>query len=61
MLSALPPEGEAEHFELREALVARIGASREIRDRQTRRAERRAATQDFERAERELFRRYGLS
>jgi hypothetical protein len=60
LLRALPPEGHAELFELREAWVARLRASHDIRDRGVRAAERRAAHEQLEREKRELFRRYGL-
>jgi hypothetical protein len=60
LLGELPPEGVAEHFELRESWVARVSASRKIRDREARRAELDASRREFELAERDLFRRYGL-
>ena len=60
LLLALPPQGHAELFDLREAWVVRLRASRAIRDRSARVAERRAAHEQLERRKRELFRRYGL-
>lgn len=59
-LLALPPEGHADLFDLREAWVARLRASHDIRDRAVRMAERRAALDELERGKRELFQRYGL-
>ena len=61
LLLALPEEGQAELFELREAWVARLRAAQDIRDRGARAAEQRAALEEFERAKRELFGRYPLS
>jgi hypothetical protein len=58
LLLALPEEGQAELFELREAWVARLRAAQDIRDRGARSAEQRAALEEFERAKRELFGRY---
>jgi hypothetical protein len=60
LLLALPPEGHAELFDLREAWVVRLRASHDIRDRGARIAERRAALDELERGKRALFRRYGL-
>lgn len=60
LLLALPREGHAELFDLREAWVARLRASHTIRDRGARMAERRAALDELERGKRALFRRYGL-
>jgi hypothetical protein len=60
LLLALPPEGHAELFDLREAWVTRLRASHDIRGRAARMAERRAALEELERGKRELFRRYGL-
>ena len=61
LLLALPEDGQAELFELREVWVARLRAAQEIRDRGARSAEQRAALEEFERAKRELFVRYRLS
>jgi hypothetical protein len=60
LLLALPAEGQAELFELREAWVTRLRAAQDIRDRGARSAEQRAALEEFERAKRELFGRYRL-
>jgi hypothetical protein len=61
MLLALPEEGRAEHFEIREAWVERLRATRAIRDRRRRLAEQHAALHEFEAAKRELFRRNGVA
>lgn len=58
LLLALPEDGQAELFELREAWVERLRASHDIRDRRARSAEQRAALEAFEHAKRELFERY---
>jgi hypothetical protein len=55
LLLALPEDGQAELFELREAWVERLRASHGIRDRGARSAEQRAALEEFEHAKRELF------
>jgi len=60
LLLALPPEGHAELFHLRETWVARLRASQDIRDRIARIAERRAALEQFEQGKQELFRRYSF-
>ena len=61
MLLALPEEGRAEHFEIREAWVERLRATRAIRDRRSRLAEQHAALHEFEAAKRDLFRRMGVA
>jgi hypothetical protein len=58
LLLALPEDGQAELFELREAWVERLRASHAIRDRGARSAEQRAALEEFEHAKRELFERH---
>jgi hypothetical protein len=60
-LLALPEEGRAEHFEIREAWVARLRATRAIRDPRSRRAEQYPALREFEDAKRDLFRRNGVA
>jgi hypothetical protein len=60
MLLALPAERQAAYVEIREAWVARLRAARMIRDPRSRRAEQRAAHEEFEDAKRDLFRRTGL-
>ena len=61
MLLALPAERQAEYVEIREAWVARLRATRTIRDPRSRRAEQHAALREFEDAKRDLFRRNGLT
>lgn len=61
MLLALPDEARAKHFEIREAWVARLRATRTIRDPRSRRAEQHAALHAFEDAKRDLFRRNGVA